>query len=61
MLSSMLLPNTQKKIALPSMWPHPPCRNIDVNGVKTLIGSVVDHARQAVARSAPEAERGAVR
>ena len=39
MLSSMLLPKTQKKSALPSRCPQLPCRNIDVSGVSMLIGS----------------------
>jgi hypothetical protein len=39
MLSSTLLPKTHRKSPLPKMWPHPPCRNIDVTGVITLTGS----------------------
>jgi hypothetical protein len=39
MLSSMLFPNTQKNSMLPSRWPHPPCRNIEMIGVNRLIGS----------------------
>ncbi len=37
MLSSTLLPKTQKKRQFPSRCIHPPWRNIEVSGVKTLI------------------------
>ena len=39
MLSSTLLPNTHRKIALPRMCPQPPWRNIEVSGVRMLIRS----------------------
>ena len=53
MLSSMLLPKTQKNSALPSRCPQPPCRNIEVSGVKMLIGR--DRRRRRARRRAERA------